>query len=111
MLTDISCIAVKLGELLSDAGLRAKSEQRLAAAQTRVDEIQTDNTHAGELYAVFMKALEDRVTYLGHDLNASAVASLKDESATLNTQATALYAAIETATTAANGAIGALSPE
>ena len=96
---------------ISDAGLRAKSEQRLAATQARVDEIQTDNAHADELYATFMKALEDRVTYLGHDLNASAVASLKDESATLNTQATDLYAAIEKATTAANAAIGALSPE
>ncbi len=96
---------------ISDANLRTKSEQRLTATQARVEEIQNDNSHAGELYATFMKALEDRVTYLGHDLNASAVASLKEESATLNTQASDLYAAIEKATTAANGAVAALSPE
>jgi hypothetical protein len=96
---------------ISDAGLRAKSEERLAATQARVAEIQADNRRADELYATFMKALEDQVTYLGHDLNASAVASLKQESVKLNTQASELYAAIEKATSSATAAIAALSPE
>jgi alanyl-tRNA synthetase len=96
---------------ISDAGLRAKSEQRLAASQARVAEIQADNRRADELYATFMKALEDQVTFLGHDLNASAVESLKPESAKLNTQASELYAAIEKATSSATAAIAALSPE
>jgi hypothetical protein len=96
---------------ISDAALRGKSEERLAAAQARVAEIQADNRRADELYATFMKALEDQVTYLGHDLNASSVASLKQESATLNTQASELYAAIEKATSSAAAAIAALSPE
>jgi len=96
---------------ISDESLRAKSEQRLAAAQARVTEIQGDNQRADELYATFMKALEDQVTYLGHDLNASSVASLKEESAKLNAQATELYAAIEKATNSATAAITALSPQ
>jgi hypothetical protein len=96
---------------ISDEGLRAKSEQRLAETQKRVEEIQANNRHADELYADFMKALEDHVTYLGHDLNASAVASLKDESARLNAQASELYGAIETATSSASTAIAAISPE
>jgi hypothetical protein len=96
---------------ISDANLRTKSQQRLAAAQARVTEIQDDNKRADELYATFMKALEDQVTYLGHDLNASSVASLKEESAKLNTQASELYAAIEKATSSAAAAIAALSPE
>src|SRR3954469_9088223 len=45
---------------ISAPSLRAKSEQRLSATQARVEEIQTDNQHADELYASFMKALEDR---------------------------------------------------
>ena len=74
-------------------------------------EIQADNQRADELYATFMKALEDQVTYLGHDLNASSVASLKQESVTLNTKASELYSAIEKATSSAAAAIAALSPE
>jgi hypothetical protein len=48
--------------------------------------------------------------FLGHDLNGSAVASLKEESAKLNALATELFAAIDQATGAANTNIEALTP-
>jgi hypothetical protein len=59
----------------------------------------------------FMKALQDQVTFLGHDLNPSAVASLKPEADKLNAQATELFAAIDKTTAAANSNISRLRAE
>ena len=42
-----------------------------------------------------MKALGDQVTFLGHDLNASAVASLKPDAAKLNKQSDELVKRID----------------
>ena len=58
-----------------------------------------------------MKTLQDHVTFLGHDLNDSAVASLKPEAEKVNAQAKELYAAIDQATAAANTNIAALAPK
>lgn len=96
---------------ISDADLRTKSEKRLADAKARYGDIQTANKKAGELYTAFMKTLQDHVTFLGHDLNDSAVASLKPEAEKVNAQAKELYAAIDQATTAANTNIAALAPK
>jgi phosphoenolpyruvate-protein kinase (PTS system EI component) len=59
--------------------LRKKSEDRLNATKASYEEIGTVGKKAGDLYEPFMKALQDQVTFLGHDLNPSAVASLKPE--------------------------------
>ena len=55
-----------------------------------------------------MKALQDQVTYLGHDLNPGAVASLKPEADKLNAQAKELYSAIDKTTASANNNISQL---
>jgi hypothetical protein len=55
-----------------------------------------------------MKALQDQVTYLGHDLNPGAVTSLKPEADKLNAQAKELYSAIDKTTDAANSNISQL---
>lgn len=97
-------------DAISDPALRAKSAKRLADTQARFDDIRAANRNAGELYSSFMKAMQDQVTFLGHDLNDSSVAALKPETEKLNARATALYAAIEKATAKANANIVALSP-
>jgi len=96
---------------ISDPALREKSEKRLADARARYADIQADGRKADSLYLTFMKTLRDHVTFLGHDLNDSAVASLKPESAKVNAQAKELFAAIDQATGAANTNIGALKPQ
>jgi hypothetical protein len=58
-----------------------------------------------------MKTLQDQVTYLGHDLNPSAVASLKPNAAKLNDEAKELVKRIDDTITTANTAIGALRPQ
>jgi uncharacterized protein YhaN len=88
--------------------LRQRSGQRLARTKERYGEIRATGQSASSLYMPFMKALQDQVTYLGHDLNAGAVASLKPEADKLNAQATELYAAIDKTTAAATNNIGQL---
>jgi len=96
---------------ISDPALKEKSQKRLTDAKARLVEIQAGARKAGTLYNTFMKSLGDRVTFLGHDLNDAAIASLKPESAKLNSQATELYAAIDKVTGAVSSSIAALSPK
>jgi hypothetical protein len=58
-----------------------------------------------------MTALQDQVTYLGHDLNASSVASLKGDAAKLNDQSKELLKRIDETIATANTTIGGLRPQ
>ncbi len=90
--------------------LRKKSDDRLAATKASYDEIGTVGKKAGDLYGPFMKALQDQVTFLGHDLNPGAVADLKPEAAKLNEKAKKLIQSIDDTIGTANKNIGALRP-
>jgi hypothetical protein len=96
---------------ISDPDLRQRSGQRLTVAKQRFDEIRTTGQRASALYAPFMKSLQDQVTFLGHDLNPSAVATLKPNAEKLNAQAQELFAAIDSTTAAANNNINRLSAQ
>jgi len=91
--------------------LRKRSDDRLKKAQDRFTEIRQAGQRASGLYDPFMKALQDQVTFLGHDLNAGAVASLKPDADKLNAQAKELYAAIDKVTAGATANITQLSAE
>jgi hypothetical protein len=91
--------------------LRKKSEDRLNATKASYEEIGTVGKKAGDLYEPFMKALQDQVTFLGHDLNPSAVASLKPEAAKINEKARTLMKEIDDTIATANKNIGALRPQ
>jgi hypothetical protein len=93
---------------IQDPELRQRSQQRLGQAKARYSEIETNGQGAARLYTPFMKALQDQVTYLGHDLNPGAVATLKPEADKLNAQAKELYSAIDKTTAAANNNISQL---
>jgi ElaB/YqjD/DUF883 family membrane-anchored ribosome-binding protein len=95
---------------IQNADLRARSQERLTQTKTRFAEIRNSGQQAVELYGPFMKTLQDQVTYLGSDLNASAVASLAPDAAKLKASADELYAAIDKTTAAANSNIAALKP-
>ncbi len=91
--------------------LRKRSEQRLHQTQNRFGEIRQAGQSASSLYGTFMKSLQDQVTFLGHDLNPGAVATLKPDADKLNAQARDLYAAIDKVTGAAKNNIAKLSAE
>jgi Protein of unknown function (DUF2959) len=96
---------------ITDAGLRKQSEDRLAKTKTSFAQIGTVGQKATEIYQPMMKALQDQVTYLGHDLNPSAVASLKPNAAKLNDQSKELVKRIDDTISTANTAISGLRPQ
>jgi hypothetical protein len=96
---------------IQNVDLRKRSEDRLAQAKQRFGQIRTTGDQASELYGPFMKSLQDQVTFLGNDLNPSAVASLAPDAAKLKAQADQLYAAIDKTTAAANANIAALKTQ
>ncbi len=96
---------------ISDPALRKRSEDRIAATRASLANVKAAGQKAGELYAPVMKALQDQVTYLGHDLNASAISSLKADAGRLNAQVGQLVKQIDETMGAATGAIAALTPQ
>ena len=96
---------------IGDPELRKKSEERLAGTKASCAQIGTVSRAAADLYGPVMKALQDQVTFLGHDLNPSAVASLKPAAAKLNQQAQELVKRIDDTIATANTAISALRPQ
>jgi hypothetical protein len=96
---------------IENPDLRKKSDDRLAATKASYAEIGTVGQKAGDLYGPFMKALQDQVTFLGHDLNPSAVADLKPEAQKINESAKKLVQSIDDTIATANSNIGTLRPE
>jgi uncharacterized protein YdhG (YjbR/CyaY superfamily) len=96
---------------IENPDLRKRSEERLEKTKDRCAEIESAGRSAVEVYAPVMKALQDQVTYLGHDLNAEAVASLKPDAEKVNAQAQELTKRVDEAIGIANTNINALRPE
>lgn len=95
---------------IGDPALRKRTDERLAQTKASYAEIAAAGTRAAEIYAPVMKSLSDQVTYLGHDLNASAVASLKPTAAKLNTEASELTRRVDETMATASKTIGTLRP-
>lgn len=77
---------------ISDPGLRKKSEDRLADGQARFNKIAVAGKEARQSFDTLMTDVKDQSTFLGHDLNASAIASIKPDAAKFNGRANALFA-------------------
>ena len=75
--------------------LRAKSEMRLKETRANYDEILKAAQKAGDEFKPFITNLHDQVTFLGHDLNPSAIADLKDEAAALNSKGSKVFSAVD----------------
>ena len=57
-----------------------------------------------------MKDVKDQSTFLGHDLNASAIASLKPDAAKFNTRAAAVFTKIDGVTTMFDDYVASMRP-
>jgi len=75
--------------------LRAKSEMRLKETRANYDEILKAAQNAGDEFKPFITNLHDQVTFLGHDLNPSAIADLKDDAAKLNAKGDKVFSAVD----------------
>jgi chromosome segregation ATPase len=95
---------------IENPDLRKRSEDRLTATKESYAEVGTVGQTAADLYDPFMKAMQDQITYLGHDLNPGSVASLKPDAAKLNERADKLTKSIDDTIATANKNISALQP-
>jgi chromosome segregation ATPase len=80
---------------ISDPDLRKRSEQRLADAQARFQKIDAAGKDARTSFDSLMGDLKNQSTFLGHDLNASAITTLKPDAAKFNTRAKTVFAKID----------------
>ena len=92
-------------ETISTPELKKKSQERLEATQARYGKIATAGKDARGEYDAFLGGLKEQITFLGHDLNPTALASLKPEAAKLNNRAKQMFVKIDTASAAANASI------
>jgi hypothetical protein len=80
---------------ITDPELRKKSELRLADAQTRYQKIEAAGKDARQSFDTLMSDLKNQTTFLGSDLNASAITALKPDAAKFNTRAKSVFQKID----------------
>jgi Protein of unknown function (DUF2959) len=80
---------------ITDAGLRKRSEERLADAQARYQKIESAGKDARQSFDALMSDLKNQATFLGSDLNAGAITALKPDAAKFNTRAKAVFQKID----------------
>ena len=82
---------------IESENLRARSKERMTETKAQYDGVLSSVTAAREAYEPLMKNLGDQWNYLGHDLNASGIASLKPDSVELNKKAKEVLGKIDDA--------------
>jgi len=80
---------------ITDPSLRKRSEDRLADAQARFHSIAVAGKDTRQTFDTLIKDLKDQSTFLGTDLNASAIATLKPDAAKFNARAKDVFGKIE----------------
>ena len=93
---------------IGDADLRKRSEARMAETRAQFDGVLAAVGESREAYEPFMTSLKDQWTYLGHDLNANGIASLKPDADKLNQQGKELFKKIDAGMDKANEYIASL---
>ena len=80
----------------------------MAEARGDFDGVLDSVDEAGDVYEPFVASMKDQWTYLGHDLNATGISSLKPDAEKLNAQGKELFEKIDAAMKKANGYIESL---
>ena len=79
---------------ITDPAQREKSEARLADARSRYQKIAAAGKNTRQTFDTLMTELKNQTSYLGSDLNASAISSLKTNAVQFNTRAKDLFGKI-----------------
>jgi chromosome segregation ATPase len=80
---------------ITDPALRTRSEERLADSQARFQRIAAAGKDTRQTFDTLITDLKNQSTYLGNDLNADAIASLRPDAAKFNTRAKSLFGQID----------------
>jgi Protein of unknown function (DUF2959) len=94
---------------IQDPALQKQAQERLAGDQKQFAGVLEALQEGGKALEPFRKQLADQITYLGSDLNPSAVNSLKPQATKLNAQGTEVFAKVDQATAKANAYFQGLS--
>jgi septal ring factor EnvC (AmiA/AmiB activator) len=95
---------------ISNPDLRKRSEGRLADAQARFDKIANAGKDTRQSFDTLMTDVKDQATFLGHDLNADAIASLKPDAAKFNARANTVFAKVDGVTKMFDEYIASMRP-
>ena len=95
---------------ITDPDLRKRSEERLAAAKARFDKIAVAGRDARQSFDTLMTDIKDQSKFLGLDLNASAIATLKPDAAKFNGRANAVFAKVDGVTKMFDEYIASMKP-
>jgi len=95
---------------ISNPDLRKRSEERLADAQARFAKIAVAGKDARQSFDTLMTDVKDQSTFLGHDLNASAIASLKPNAAKFNERANTVFTKVDGVTKMFEEYIASMKP-
>ena len=82
-------------QAISDPDLRKRSEERLNATYAQFEKISTAGKDTRQGFDILMTDAKNQSTFLGHDLNASAIASLKPDAAKFNSRAAAVFSKVD----------------
>ena len=95
---------------ISDPDLRKRSEDRLADAKARFDKIAVAGKDTRQGFDTLMTDVKDQSKFLGLDLNASAIATLKPNAAKFNTRATTVLGKVDGVTKMYEEYIASMKP-
>jgi chromosome segregation ATPase len=93
---------------ISSPDLKQRSETRLTQTKDKMSKIGTAGMQARGAYDEFLNGLKDQIKYLGHDLNPSAISSLKGDAAKLNAKAKTMFDKMDGTVASANTSLDAL---
>jgi hypothetical protein len=82
-------------QAITDPDLRKRSEERLNATYAQFEKISTAGKDTRLAFDTLMTDAKNQYTFLGHDLNAGAIASLKPDAAKFNGRAAAVFAKVD----------------
>jgi septal ring factor EnvC (AmiA/AmiB activator) len=97
-------------QAISDPDLRKRSEERLNATYAQFEKISTAGKDTRQSFDTLMTDAKDQYAFLGHDLNASAIASLKPDAAKFNARAAAVFAKVDGVTRMFDEYIASMKP-
>ena len=97
-------------QAITDPDLRKRSEERLNATYAQFEKISTAGKDTRQSFDTLMTDAKNQFTFLGHDLNASAIASLKPDAAKFNGRAATVFAKVDGVTRMFDEYIASMRP-
>jgi len=97
-------------QAITDPDLHKRSEERLNASYEQFQKISAAGKDTRQVFDTLMTDAKNQSAFLGHDLNASAIASLKPDAAKFNGRATEVFARADAVTKMFDEYIASLKP-